>query len=105
MIDGASRLRAMVSIVMPLAIPGILSAGIFSFTLSWNEFLYALIFMASGTMKTIPVGTVSDLIKADVYQWGSLMAAGLLGSVPVAVIYSFFVENYVSGLTAGAVKG
>jgi len=105
MIDGASRLRAMVSIVMPLAIPGILSAGIFSFTLSWNEFLYALIFMASGTMKTIPVGTVSDLIKADVYQWGSLMAAGLLGSVPVAGIYSFFVGNYVSGLTAGAVQG
>lgn len=105
MIDGASRLRAMWSIVMPLAIPGILSAGIFSFTLSWNEFLYALIFMGSGTMKTIPVGTVSDLIRADVYQWGSLMAAALLGSIPVAVIYSFFVENYVSGLTAGAVKG
>ena len=105
MIDGASRLRAMWSIVMPLAIPGILSAGIFSFTLSWNEFLYALIFMGSGSMKTIPVGTVSDLIRADVYQWGSLMAAALLGSIPVAVIYSFFVENYVSGLTAGAVKG
>ncbi len=105
MIDGASRLRAMWTIVMPLAIPGILSAGIFSFTLSWNEFLYALIFMASGPMKTIPVGTVNDLIKADIYQWGSLMAAALLGSIPVAVIYSFFVENYVSGLTAGAVKG
>ncbi len=105
MIDGASRLRAMVSIILPLAIPGILSAGIFSFTLSWNEFLYALIFMGTGAMKTIPVGTVSDLITADVYQWGSLMAAALLGSVPVAVIYSFFVDNYVSGLTAGAVKG
>lgn len=105
MIDGASRLRAMVSIVLPLALPGILSAGIFSFTLSWNEFLYALIFMATGDMKTIPVGTVSDLIRADVYQWGALMAAGLLGSVPVAIVYSFFVEHYVSGLTAGAVKG
>lgn len=105
MIDGASRLRAMASIVLPLALPGILSAGIFSFTLSWNEFLYALIFMATGDMKTIPVGTVSDLIRADVYQWGALMAAGLLGSVPVAIVYSFFVEHYVSGLTAGAVKG
>ncbi len=105
MIDGASRLRAMFSIILPLALPGILSAGIFSFTLSWNEFIYALIFMSSGAMKTIPVGAVSDLIRADVYFWGSLMAAGLLGSVPVAVIYSFFVENYVSGLTAGAVKG
>ncbi len=105
MIDGASRLRAMVSIILPLAIPGILSAGIFSFTLSWNEFLYALIFMGTGAMKTISVGAVSDLIQADVYQWGSLMAAALLGSVPVAVIYSFFVDQYVSGLTAGAVKG
>lgn len=105
MIDGASRLRAMWSIVMPLAIPGILSAGIFSFTLSWNEFLYALIFMSSGTMKTIPVGTVSDLIRSDVFQWGALMASAVLGSVPVAFIYSFFVDQYVSGLTAGAVKG
>ncbi len=105
MIDGCSRLRGLVTIVLPLALPGVLSAGIFSFTLSWNEFLYALIFMSSGPMKTIPVGTVSDLIKADVLFWGSLMASAILGSVPVAFIYSFFVENYVSGLTAGAVKG
>jgi multiple sugar transport system permease protein len=105
MIDGASRLRAMWSIVMPLAIPGILSAGIFCFTLSWNEFLYALIFMSSGSMKTIPVGTVSDLIRSDVFQWGALMASAVLGSIPVAFIYSFFVDQYVSGLTAGAVKG
>ncbi len=105
MIDGASRVRAMISVILPLALPGLLSATIFAFTLSWNEFLYALIFMGTGAMKTIPVGTVSDLIKSDAYFWGSLMAAGLLGSVPVAVIYSFFVENYVSGLTAGAVKG
>ncbi|MBX6772226.1 MAG: carbohydrate ABC transporter permease [Chloroflexi bacterium] len=105
MIDGAGRLRAMAAVVLPLALPGLLSAGIFSFTLSWNEFLYALIFMGTGDMKTIPVGTVSELIKSDVYFWGTLMAAGLLGSVPVAVVYSFFVEHYVSGLTAGAVKG
>lgn len=105
MIDGASRLRAMVSVILPLALPGVLSAGIFAFTLSWNEFLYALIFMGTGDMKTIPVGTVSDLIRNDVYFYGSLMAAALLGSVPVAIIYSFFVENYVSGLTSGAVKG
>lgn len=105
MIDGASRLQAMWRIIMPLALPGILSAGIFSFTLSWNEFLYALVFMGSGDMKTIPVGTVSDLIRADVFFWGSLMASGLLGSVPVAIAYSFFVDKYVSGMTAGAVKG
>ncbi len=105
MIDGASRIQAMRYIIMPLALPGILSAGIFSFTLSWNEFLYALVFMGSGDMKTIPVGAISDLIRADVFFWGSLMAAGLLGSVPVAIAYSFFVDKYVSGLTAGATKG
>ncbi|MHB1004601.1 MAG: carbohydrate ABC transporter permease [Chloroflexota bacterium] len=105
MIDGASRLGSLVRIILPLALPGVLSAGIFSFTLSWNEFLYALIFMSSGTMKTIPVGVVSDLIRSDMLAWGSLMAAGILGSVPVAFVYSFFVDQYVSGLTAGAVKG
>lgn len=105
MVDGASRIQAMIRVIMPLAAPGMLSAGIFAFTLSWNEFLYALVFMGSGNMKTISVGAVSDLIRGDVFFWGSLMAAALLGSVPVAIIYSFFVDNYVSGLTAGAVKG
>ncbi len=105
LIDGASRLRAMVQIVLPLAVPGIVSAGIFSFTLSWNEFIYALVFTSSTSIKTIPVGVVTELVKGDVYFWGSLMAGALLGSVPVALIYSFFVDQYVSGLTAGAVKG
>ena len=105
MVDGATRLQAMWQIVLPLALPGVLSAGIFCFTLGWNEFLYALVFMGSGDMKTIPVGVVSDLIRADVYFWGSLMAAGILGSVPVAIAYSFFVDNYISGLTQGATKG
>ncbi len=105
MVDGATRLQAMWRIVLPLALPGVLSAGIFCFTLGWNEFLYALVFMGSGEMKTMPVGAVSDLIRADVFQWGALMAAGILGSVPVAVAYSFFVDNYISGLTAGATKG
>jgi multiple sugar transport system permease protein len=103
-IDGATRFQAMVRIVFPLATPGILSAGIFSFTLSWNEFLYALVFLSSPEQKTIPVGVVSELIKGDVFFWGSLMAGALFGSVPVAVVYSFFVEHYVSGIT-GAVKG
>ena len=105
MADGCSRLQILLRIVLPLSVPGLLSAVIFSFTLTWNEFLYALIFMSSGEMKTIPVGVVSDLIKADTLFWGSLMAAAVLGSVPVALIYSFFVKYYVSGLTAGAVKG
>ena len=105
MADGCSRLQILLRMVLPLSVPGLLSAGIFCFTLSWNEFLYALIFMSSGSMKTIPVGVVSDLIKADVLFWGSLMAAAVLGSVPIAFLYSFFVKHYVSGLTAGAVKG
>lgn len=103
--DGCSRIQTLVQIILPLALPGLLSAGIFCFTLSWNEFLYALIFMSSGSMKTIPVGTVSDLIRADTLFWGSLMASAVLGSVPIAILYSFFVKHYVSGLTAGAVKG
>jgi multiple sugar transport system permease protein len=103
-IDGATRLQAMIWIILPLAVPGILSAGIFAFTLSWNEFLYALVFIHSPINKTIPVGVTSELIKGDVFFWGSLMAGALLGSVPVAVVYSFFVEYYVSGMT-GAVKG
>jgi multiple sugar transport system permease protein len=105
MIDGASRLKAMAQIVLPLAMPGILSAGIFAFTLSWNEFIYALVFITTTPMKTLPVGVVNELIRGDVFFWGSLMAGALLGSVPVALIYSFFVEYYVAGLTAGAVKG
>lgn len=105
MADGCSRLQILVRMILPLSVPGLLSAGIFCFTLCWNEFLYALIFMSSGSMKTIPVGVVSDLIKADVLFWGSLMAAAVLGSFPIAFVYSFFVKHYVSGLTAGAVKG
>ncbi len=103
-IDGATRIQALWKIVVPLAVPGILSAGIFAFTLSWNEFLYALVFIHSPENKTIPVGVTSELIKGDVFFWGALMAGALFGSVPIAFIYSFFVEHYVSGMT-GAVKG
>jgi ABC-type glycerol-3-phosphate transport system permease component len=105
LIDGASRVQAMLRIVVPLALPGILSAFIFAFTLSWNEYIYALVFLTSTPNRTIPVGVVNELIRGDVYFWGTLMAGALLGSVPVAIVYSFFVDKYVSGLTAGAVKG
>ena len=104
MIDGATRVQAMVRIILPLALPGLLSAGMFAFTLSANEFLYALIFIYDNANKTVPVGVVSELIKGDVFYWGQLMSGALLGSVPVALIYSFFVEHYVAGMT-GAVKG
>lgn len=104
-IDGATRFQAFIRIILPLATPGILSAGIFAFTLSWNEFLFALVFLSSPENKTVPVGVVSELIKGDVFFWGALMAGALFGSIPVAFVYSFFVEYYVSGLTGGAVKG
>ncbi len=103
-IDGATRLQAMVRIVFPVAMPGILSAGIFAFTHAWNEFIYALVFLSSASNKTIPVGVVSELVRGDTFFWGPLMAGALLGSVPVAFFYSFFVEQYVSAMT-GAVKG
>jgi multiple sugar transport system permease protein len=103
-IDGASRWQAMLRVVLPLCTPGLLSAGIFAFTLAQNEFLYALIFLTRSEVRTVPVGAITELIRGDVFYWGQLMAAALLGSVPVAVIYSFFVDYYVAGLTAGSVK-
>ena len=103
LIDGATRWQILTRIVLPLAVPGLISAGIFAFTLSWNEFIYALTFVSSSDYKTVPVGVVTELVEGDVYHWGSLMAGALLGSLPVAVLYSFFVEYYVSGMT-GAVK-
>jgi len=103
MIDGASRLQVLRLITLPLAVPGLISAAIFAFTLSWNEFIYALTFISSTENKTVPVGAITELVEGDVYHWGSLMAAALLGSFPVVILYSFFVEYYVSSLT-GAVK-
>jgi multiple sugar transport system permease protein len=103
LIDGANRWQILVKIVLPLSVPGLISAGIFAFTLSWNEFIYALTFISSSEVKTLPVGVVTELVQGDVYQWGPLMAGALLGSLPVAFIYSFFVEYYVSGMT-GSVK-
>jgi multiple sugar transport system permease protein len=104
-IDGLTRIGAMLRIAVPLARPGILSAGIFAFTLSWNEFIYALTLVTASSERTIPVGVLVQLSRADFYFWGPLMAGALLGSVPIAVIYSFFVDQYASGLTAGGVKG
>ena len=103
-IDGASRLQTMFRVFLPLCTPGFISAGIFAFTLAQNEFLYALIFLTDTSVRTVPVGAIAELIRGDVFYWGQLMAAALLGSIPVAIIYSFFVEHYVAGLTAGAVK-
>ncbi|UCI18973.1 carbohydrate ABC transporter permease [Mesorhizobium sp. B2-1-8] len=103
LIDGASRWQVLTKIVLPLSVPGLISAGIFAFTLSWNEFTYALTFIQSSENKTVPVGVLTELVRSDVYEWGSLMAGALIGSLPVVILYSFFVEHYVSSMT-GAVK-
>src|SRR5882762_4040691 len=93
------------AVILTLCLPGFLSAGIFAFTLSQNEFLYALLFLSKSSVRTVPIGVVGELIRGDAFYWGQLMAGALLGSIPVALIYSFFVKYYVAGLTAGAVKG
>jgi multiple sugar transport system permease protein len=103
LVDGATRLQILRKITLPLAVPGLISAGIFSFTLSWNEFIYSLAFIQSSEKKTVPVAILTELVTGDVYQWGALMAGSLLGSLPVALFYSLFVDYYVSSLT-GAVK-
>ena len=103
LIDGASRWQILVKIIVPLAVPGLISAFIFSFTLCWNEFIYALTFLQSTPNKTVPVAIVNEFVDGDIYKWGSLMAGALVGSLPLFFLYAFFVEHYVSAMT-GAVK-
>ena len=103
LIDGASRWQILTKIVLPLAIPGLISAFIFCFTLCWNEFIYALTFLTSVQNKTVPVAIVNEFVDGDIYRWGSLMAGALAGSLPLVILYAFFVEHYVSAMT-GAVK-
>ena len=99
------RLRtALFRVVLPMAMPGIICAVLFAFTLSWNEFLYSLVFIQAQEAKTIGVGVFTELIRGDVYYWGSLMAACFAGTIPIVVLYSFFMDYYVSGLTSGAIK-
>ncbi|TMA19221.1 MAG: carbohydrate ABC transporter permease [Deltaproteobacteria bacterium] len=104
MVDGAGRVRIMLGIVLPLSGPGLISAFIFAFTLSWNEYLYALVFMSAPEHKTVPVGLATELVRGDLYQWGPLMAGALLGCIPVVILYFLFVDRYVQGMS-GALKG
>jgi multiple sugar transport system permease protein len=104
LVDGATRVQALVHVVLPLAAPGLLAAGLFCFTLSWNEFLYALIFIGDDSLKTLPVG-LSEFVVSDFAFWGQLMAAAALASLPVIVVYIYLHKYMVQGLTAGAVKG
>ena len=104
MVDGATRIQALWRIVLPITVPGLVCAALFAFTLSWNEFIYALTFTSSSDQITASVGVTSELIRGDIYFWGQLMAGAVLGSVPIVILYVFFLDYYVSGLTAGAVK-
>ena len=104
LIDGANYARTFFTIVMPLVAPGVLASALFCFTLSWNEFLYALIFISDETRQTIPVG-LSGFLTADVASWGTLFGASLLATIPVIILYIYLQKYMIAGLTMGAVKG
>jgi multiple sugar transport system permease protein len=103
-IDGCGRMRALLTIVLPMALPGVACAVLFAFTLCWNEFLYSLVFIQDQLHKTLSVGVFTELVRGDIYFWGSLMAACITGTLPIIVLYAFFMDYYVTGLTAGAIK-
>jgi multiple sugar transport system permease protein len=103
-LDGCTRFQTFRLIVIPVIVPGIITAGIFAFTLTYQEFIYALTFVSASANKTIAYGVTTDLIRGDVFYWGSLMAGALIGAVPVAIAYAFSLDHFIHGLTAGALK-
>lgn len=105
LVDGCSRLGVLFRIVIPIAVPGIMCALLFAFTLAWNEFLYALTFTSASVTKTVTVGVAAEMIRGDVFHWGGIMAGAVAGALPVVVMYVLFLDYYVVGLTAGSVKG
>ncbi len=105
LIDGASWMQTLFQIFIPVAIPGIIAATIFAFTVSWAQFLYPLAFTTSADQLVLPVGIITTLIKGDVFNWGQIMAGALLGAAPPLIIYAFLMDYYIAGLTAGATKG
>ena len=104
LVDGANHLQTLLRIFLPVAIPGIIAATMFAFTISWAGFLYPMAFIFSSDQQVLTAGTVSTLIKADVYHWGGLMAGAVLACLPPVLLYVFLMEYYISGLTAGATK-
>ena len=104
-IDGANYIQILLKIFIPVAMPGIIAATIFAFTVAWGTFLYPLAYLYTSNQMVLTVGIISDLIRGDVFQWGKIMAACLLASLPPIVIYAFLMDYYVAGLTAGATKG
>ncbi|MCG2626612.1 carbohydrate ABC transporter permease [Bradyrhizobium sp. WYCCWR 13023] len=104
-IDGASWLQTLLRIFIPVALPGLIAATIFAFTVSWAQFLYPLVFTTSVDQLVLPVGITTTLIKGDVFNWGQIMTGALLGAAPPLIIYAFLMDYYIAGLTAGATKG
>jgi len=105
LIDGAGYLQMLFRIFIPVAMPGIIAATIFAFTVAWGAFLYPLAYLYTSNQMVLTVGIISDLIRGDVFQWGKIMAACLLASLPPILVYAFLMDYYVAGLTAGATKG
>jgi multiple sugar transport system permease protein len=104
LIDGYSRLGALVKVVLPLSISGLLTVVVFAFTLSMQEFIYALAFISVSAQKTVSIGVPTELVRGDVFRWGPLMAAALVASIPVAILYTFFLDRFIAGFTMGAIK-
>ena len=104
-IDGASWMQTLTRIFIPVAMPGIIAAMMFAFTVSWAQFLYPLAFTTSVDQLVLPVGITTTLIKGDVFNWGQIMTGALLGAAPPLIIYAFLMDYYIAGLTAGATKG
>ncbi len=105
LIDGASWMQMLFRIFIPVAMPGIIAATIFAFTVGWGTFLYPMAYLYSSDQMVLTVGIVSDLIRADVFQWGKIMAGSLMAAAPPVIIYAFLMDYYIAGLTAGATKG
>jgi len=105
LIDGAGHLQMLWKIFIPVALPGILAAMIFAFTVSWAAFIYPIAFLVSSDQMVLTVGIVSDLIRADTFQWGKIMAGALMAALPPLLVYAFLMDYYIAGLTAGATKG
>jgi len=105
LIDGATWMQTLTKIFIPVALPGLIAAMIFAFTVSWAQFLYPLAFTTSESQLVLPVGIITTLIKGDVFNWGQIMTGALLGAAPPLIIYAFLMDYYIAGLTAGATKG
>ncbi len=103
-VDGASRVRALVSVVLPVAAPGVVTVVLFSFTLAWGHMIYALAFVSRSAQKVLPVGLLTELVRGDVFYWGALMAGAVVSALPILLLYGLFRRGFVAGLTAGATK-